>query len=293
MRRFVDHVLCSLPFEQSIGSPTWLPRRVRRPSLLRRSPPSSAGRGIRRRAAHPAGAAGHDSARLADAGSGAEPGHFLQAARRMRHARLPHVRFAIASFRPAQAEFARAAVKASGLPSKSMSPHAGADRGGRVLHGGFGLGFARALCTTPSRRRSTTASAASPTSCRASSAARLHHAGQPADRRAMFFVRDPTPYDPDSPADAGTSCFRVFDVREQIDAVGRPRDPLAERSGRTCPADGRGLEALRARVGHGGALARPASTSSKRWRPLAPPSPRPHFLPHRLEPHRQAPPQAA
>jgi len=115
MRRFVDHVLCSLPFEEE-----WFCRRGCRATFV----------------GHPffdeVGRVAMDEAFLAS--QRAQPGPlvtilpgsrtqevtanlpaFLKAAARVRQA-VPEARFAIAAFRPHQAELARAMVEAAGLP---------------------------------------------------------------------------------------------------------------------------------------------------------------------------------
>ena len=73
MRRLVDHVLCSLPFEETVvpRSTAATPTFVGHPFFdeVRRRPLR---RGVHRGAARPAGAAGGDSARLADPGSHAQ-----------------------------------------------------------------------------------------------------------------------------------------------------------------------------------------------------------------------------
>ena len=107
MRRFVDHVLCSLPFEERwyrqrgcratfVGHPYF--DEVRRQQLDADFSPRR--HGSRR-------PAGYHSARLAHAGSDAQPGTRFCKRRRLVHAAVPQVRFAVASFKPHQAEFAR------------------------------------------------------------------------------------------------------------------------------------------------------------------------------------------
>ena len=73
MRRFVDHVLCSLPFEASWFARARLQRHVRRPSVLRRSAPAAARSAVRAKAPRPERPAGGDPARLAHARSRAQP----------------------------------------------------------------------------------------------------------------------------------------------------------------------------------------------------------------------------
>ena len=72
MRRLVDHVLCSLPFEEAWLRRHGCQRDVRRPSVFRRGPPLCLRRAVSGRAPRPAGAVGGDSARLADAGGDAQ-----------------------------------------------------------------------------------------------------------------------------------------------------------------------------------------------------------------------------
>jgi lipid-A-disaccharide synthase len=115
MRRFVDHVLCKLPFEEAwyrergcnatfIGHPYF--------DQLRAEQLDAAFVEKLRPASGPLVAILPGS-RTQEVQSNL--GYFLKAAKIV-HGRVPHVRFAIASFKPSQAEFARQAVAASGLP---------------------------------------------------------------------------------------------------------------------------------------------------------------------------------
>jgi lipid-A-disaccharide synthase len=115
MRRFVDHVLCKLPFEEAwyrergcnatfIGHPYF--------DQLRAEQLDAAFVEKLRPASGPLVAILPGS-RTQEVQSNL--GYFLKAAKIV-HGRVPHVRFAIASFKPSQAEFARHAVAASGLP---------------------------------------------------------------------------------------------------------------------------------------------------------------------------------
>ena len=120
MRRLVDHVLCSLPFEE-----TWFAERgcnatfvghpyfdeVRQQQLDEEFLGADAGRRT---------AAGDDPARLAHAGSDAQPGMVSAGGGRCESA-VPNVRFAVAAFKPHQAQFARELVEDTGLESKSSS----------------------------------------------------------------------------------------------------------------------------------------------------------------------------
>jgi len=115
MRRFVDHVLCSLPFEAQwfaergcnatfVGHPYF--DEVRRQQLdadflARHHDPSRPLVTIL------------PGSRTQEVSHNLK--HFLRAARLIR-ARMPQVRFAIASFKPHQAQMARDAVAESGLP---------------------------------------------------------------------------------------------------------------------------------------------------------------------------------
>ncbi len=108
MRRFVDHVLCSLPFEARWFAQRRLQRHVRRPSVLRRSPPATARRGIH-------GREHRDPARPLVAilpGSRTQEvehnlRHFLQCRSADPRGTCPQARFAIAAFKPHQADMAR------------------------------------------------------------------------------------------------------------------------------------------------------------------------------------------
>ena len=148
MRRFVDHVLCSLPFEETWFRRARLPCDVRRPSVLRRSLATRPRPGVSRRADRPDGRLVTHPARLAHArGRATTCGWFLKAAARI-HAAVPDVRFAVASFKPHQAEYARRLVADSGLPIEVyLRPHAGVDRAGRLLPGGVRLGIAGVAAT--------------------------------------------------------------------------------------------------------------------------------------------------
>jgi lipid-A-disaccharide synthase len=115
VRRFVDHVLCSLPFEQQwyrerganatfIGHPFFdevARQRLDASFLAKQRDPS------------------RPLVALLPGSRTQEVEHnlkyFLKAAALI-HAQVPSARFAIASFKPHQAEYARAAVKAAGLP---------------------------------------------------------------------------------------------------------------------------------------------------------------------------------
>lgn len=115
MRRFVDHVLCSLPFEETwfrergcnatfVGHPYF--DEVRAQQFDSRFLESQRGRPGRLVTILPGSRTQEVTQNLR---------WFLKAARLIR-ARQPDVRFAIASFKPKQAEFARQAVAESGLP---------------------------------------------------------------------------------------------------------------------------------------------------------------------------------
>ncbi len=115
MRRFVDHVLCSLPFEQSwlrsrgcratfVGHPffdecrrrrldqTFLDQEIKRPGRLVTILPGSRTQEVE-----------HNL-------------HWLLKAARLVHIAVPDVRFAVAAFKPKHAEYARRLAAASALP---------------------------------------------------------------------------------------------------------------------------------------------------------------------------------
>ena len=121
MRRFVDHVLCSLPFEEKwfrergckatfVGHPYFdeVRRQQLDPKFLE----------TKQRAEAPLVAILPGS-RTQEVAHNLK--HFLQAARII-HAQMPQVRFAVASFKDRQAEMARHMVARSGLP---IEVHAG------------------------------------------------------------------------------------------------------------------------------------------------------------------------
>jgi lipid-A-disaccharide synthase len=117
MRRFVDHVLCKLPFEEDwyrdrgcnatfVGHPYFDQLRAERldetfVAKLRSMPQPLV-------AILPGSRTQEVTSNL---------GYFLKAAKIV-HERVPTARFAVASFKPSQAEFARQAVAQSGLPAE-------------------------------------------------------------------------------------------------------------------------------------------------------------------------------
>jgi len=115
MRRFVDHVLCALPFEAK-----WFAERGCRATFvghpyfdeLRRQQLDERFVRAHRDPARPLVAILPGS-RTQEVEHNFK--HFLAAARLI-HARVPEARFAVASFKPHQAELARRAIRGSGLP---------------------------------------------------------------------------------------------------------------------------------------------------------------------------------
>jgi lipid-A-disaccharide synthase len=115
MRRFVDHVLCKLPFEESwyrdrgcnatfVGHPYFDQLRAEKldGAFIERLKPGS-GPLV---AILPGSRTQEVKSNFA---------YFLKAAKRV-HERVPNARFAVASFKPSQAEMARAASASCGLP---------------------------------------------------------------------------------------------------------------------------------------------------------------------------------
>jgi lipid-A-disaccharide synthase len=115
MRRFVDHVLCKLPFEEP-----WYRRRgcnatfVGHPYFDQlRAEQLDAAFVQRQRSLGGPLVAILPGSRTQEVKSNL--GYFLKAAKIV-HSRVPRVRFAVAAFKPSQAELAREAVLKSGLP---------------------------------------------------------------------------------------------------------------------------------------------------------------------------------
>jgi lipid-A-disaccharide synthase len=115
MRRFVDHVLCKLPFEESwyrergcnatfVGHPYFDELRTQKLDEAFVD---------RLRASSGPLVAILPGSRTQEVKSNF--GYFLKAARVV-HNRVPNVRFAVASFKPSQAQLVRAAIAGSGLP---------------------------------------------------------------------------------------------------------------------------------------------------------------------------------
>jgi lipid-A-disaccharide synthase len=115
MRRFVDHVLCKLPFEEE-----WYRERGCNATFIGH-PYFDQLRAEQLDAAFVETLRSKNGPLVAIlAGSRTQEvqsnlGYFLKAAKIIKQ-RVPEARFAIASFKPSQAEFARQAVAASGLP---------------------------------------------------------------------------------------------------------------------------------------------------------------------------------
>ena len=142
MRRLVDHVLCSLPFEEAwlrrhgcnatfVGHPFF--DEVRRYAVRR---------AVHRRASRPAGPAGGDPARLADPGSHAQPALVPQGGGDVRRAgagravRRGRVQAAPGRDRPADGRAERAADR------NLRGQDARADAAGRLCDVGLRLGLA-------------------------------------------------------------------------------------------------------------------------------------------------------
>jgi lipid-A-disaccharide synthase len=279
MRRYVDHVLCGLPFEARwfseqgcnatfVGHPFF--DEVRRQSL-----------DAAFLAAH------HDPQRpwvtILPGSRTQEVAHnlatFLQAARIVR-AHVPGVRFAVASFKPRQGELARAAVAQSGLPIDVF-----VRRTPELIHladccmavsGSVSLELLHHAKPTVILYR----------------ISRLAYAVQERFRRVKYitlvnllaggelYPTDTTPYDPAAPGDALFPEYLTCEDRAPQIArhlIEWLTDAAARRQ-----LIGR-LAALRAEVGQGGAAATAAAYMLQRLQ-VPRPQPRPHYIPSATAP---------
>ena len=97
----------------NVVPPARLPRHVRRPSVFRRSSRASTlDRRVSRSNAPPSQAVGDDFARLAHAGSDAQPEVVPESGGRWCRCAVPGVRFAVAAFKPHQAQLAQQMIDA-------------------------------------------------------------------------------------------------------------------------------------------------------------------------------------
>jgi lipid-A-disaccharide synthase len=281
MRRLVDHVLCSLPFEVE-----WYAQRgchatfVGHPYFdeVRRERLDEAFVAARQDAQRPLVTILPGS-RTQEVTLNLK--YFLEAVALV-HARLPQVQFAIASFKPAQAQFARAAVKASGLP---IEVHL--RRTPELISAAdccLAVSGSVSLELLYHARPTAILYWISPTAywvqkrfrnTRYITLVNLLTAKQ-------VFGRDLTPYDPNSPADAGVLFPEYLTCenksRDLADHLIRWLTDRAEHSRVTSE-----LEALRARVGHGGASRRASQYILATLGSSRPPLARPHFRPHAVE----------
>jgi lipid-A-disaccharide synthase len=203
--------------------------------------------------------------------------YFLEAASLI-HARLPEVRFAIASFKPSQALIARNLVAASGLP---IEVHL--RRTPELIHAAdccLAVSGSVSLELLYHTRPTAILYWISPTAywvqkhfrhTRYITLVNLLTAKQ-------VFTRDLTPYDPESPADRAVLFPEYLTCenksRALADHVIRWLTDAAEYARVTDE-----LAALKARVGHGGASHRASQYILASLGARRPPLPRPHFLP--------------
>ena len=294
MRRLVDHVLCSLPFEEAwfrrqgcnatfVGHPFF--DEVRRQPTTRRS-----SRRIRNQAG--------PLVAILPGSRTQEVAHnlqwFLKAPRRRFARRVPEARFAIACVQAAPGRNRPAGGGRGGLPVEvCVGQDARIDAAGRLLHGGFRLGFAGAAV---SDQADGDPLLDQPTGLFRSSIfpeSQIHHAGEPAgerragsrkggggdrergrqgdedarrqkeDRRYVRFCISLSPPLPPLPLfslpdrSPRSPLSRVPYLRGQIGGDCPSGDRLAHRAGKRQERVA-ALAALKAQVAHGGASRRAA-----------------------------------
>jgi lipid-A-disaccharide synthase len=277
MRQLVDHVLCSLPFEVD-----WYAERgchatfVGHPYFdeVSTRPLDKTFVAARQQAGHPLVTILPGS-RTQEVTLNLK--YFLEAAALV-HARLPEVRFAIASFKPSQAQLARALAAASGLPIEVYLR-----RTPELIHAAdccLAVSGSVSLELLYHTRPTAVLYWISPTAYWVQK--RFRHTRYITLVNLLtareVFSSDLSPYDPTSAADA-TVLFPEYltcenKSRALADHVIRWLTDRAEHERVTTE-----LAALKARVGHGGASRRAsqyilAALGAKRQQP-----PRPHFLP--------------
>jgi lipid-A-disaccharide synthase len=277
MRRFVDHVLCGLPFEAR-----WFAEQGCNATLVGHPFFDE----VRRRALDQAFIDRHrDPARPLVAilpGSRTQEvlhnlRYFLHAARIVR-AKVPGVRFAVAAFKPRHAELARRAVAESGLEIDVF-----VRRTPELIH------LAECCMAVSGSVSLELLYHARPTAI-LYWISPLAYAVQKRFRRVKYitlvnlltagelYPEDTTPYDPDSPADSHVLFPEYLTCEDRAPHIARhvitwltdrvARDGLVER-----------LVRLRAEVGHEGAAARAAQYILDRLNERPCPAPRPHFIP--------------
>jgi lipid-A-disaccharide synthase len=282
MRRYVDHVLCSLPFEESwfrergckatfIGHPYF--DEVRRQQLDREFVDHQRADGRRLVTILPGSRTQEVERNLK---------WFLAAANRI-HAALPNVRFAVASFKPRQAQMAREMIRAAQLSARSLPIEVHVRRTPELIY------LAECCLAVSGSVSLELLYQQKPTVI-------LYHISRAADwvQRRMrkvkyitlvnllssdeLFPKDISSYEPDQPGhekvlfpeyltceDKSLQLARhviewLTDPRKRQELVGKLAD-------------------LKQRVAHGGASATAAELILRELGELRPPVPRPHFLP--------------
>jgi lipid-A-disaccharide synthase len=282
MRRYVDHVLCALPFEAR-----WFARRGCNATFVGHPYFDE----VRGQQLDRAFVAEHrdpsrplvtilPGSRTQEVTQNIRP--FLQAARLVQ-AQVPEVRFAVAAFRPHHAQLVRAAAAGSGLPLEVF-----VRRTGELIH-------LADCCLAVSGSVSLELLYHTKPTAILYQISPLAYAVQKRFRHTKYitlvnllaaddvFGQDRTPYDPDSPG-AGEALFPEYltceDRSPQLarHVVGWLTDRAAR--GRLVER----LARLRDEVGHGGAAAAAARYLCDQLPPRPGDDRPPHFIPHRVRP---------
>ena len=290
MRRLVDHVLCSLPFEE-----TWFKERgcnatfVGHPYFDEVRQQQLDQEFLARMQC--------DKRPLVTILPGSRTQEvtqnlewFLRAAAVVK-ARVSNVRFAVAAYKPHQAQFARERIKDTGLEIEVLRPQdARADSSRRMLHGGFGLGVAGIALSEEADGDSLFDQPVRLFHAGQVSAGEIHHAGESAlgerylcrarpsqdRRRAAERQRDAAPR---ARSNGDRVLFPEFLTSEDKSleiAAHVIRWLVVEETREGLVAE---LAKLKARIGHGGAsrIAADYILGELAKRPSR--TPRPHFLP--------------
>lgn len=286
MRRFVDHVLCSLPFEAR-----WFAERGCNATFVGHPFFDE----VRRQQLDPAFLLKHhDRERplvtMLPGSRTQEVEHnlqyFLEAARKIRD-QVPQARFAIASFKPSQAQLARQAVAKSGLPVEVFLR-----RTPELIHlANCCLAVSGSVSLELLYQTKPTAILywISP----------LAYAVQKRFRRVKYitlvnllvggelFPTDTAPYDPDGP-DADQVLFPEYlTCEDKSSQLARHAvEWLTDQDARQRLVDR--LAALKAEVAHGGASSTAAGYILDTLERHSRPAPRPHFLPRAATPRAAA-----
>ena len=124
---------------------------------------------------------------------------FLKAAALVQDA-IPKVRFAVAAFKPHQAQMAEQLIAGNRLAGRSLcSQNAGADSSGRLLHGLLRLGLAGAFVSQKTDGRSLLDQSVRIPRAKFLPSREIHHAGEFADGQRIV-PRRHHPVQPDDPA---------------------------------------------------------------------------------------------